>query len=152
MEAAAIQRRDPTQSQDELRSGGAWKPADPGPLGLGAFAMTTFVLSMFNSNLVNGKGVPVVLGVPALAAVATVVLLAAATSRAEDSAGAIKVATAPVPAPLAASARAVAAPRPDAPPVTSAAWPRTFMQPPRERRTRARRPRHSESRTPQLQR
>jgi uncharacterized protein len=62
MEAATIQRRDPTQSQDELRSGGAWKPADPGPLGLAAFAMTTFVLSMFNSNLVNGKGVPVVLG------------------------------------------------------------------------------------------
>lgn len=39
----------------------AWRPADPGPLGLAAFAMTTFVLSMFNSNLVNGKGVPVVL-------------------------------------------------------------------------------------------
>jgi succinate-acetate transporter protein len=39
-----------------------WKPADPGPLGLAAFAMTTFVLSMFNSNLVDGKGVPVVLG------------------------------------------------------------------------------------------
>ena len=39
-----------------------WKPADPGPLGLAGFAMTTFVLSMFNSNLVNGKGVPVVLG------------------------------------------------------------------------------------------
>ena len=33
-----------------------WTPADPGPLGLGAFAMTTFVLSMFNSNLVDGKG------------------------------------------------------------------------------------------------
>jgi succinate-acetate transporter protein len=39
-----------------------WKPADPAPLGLAAFAMTTFVLSMFNANLVNGKGVPVVLG------------------------------------------------------------------------------------------
>jgi|HubBroStandDraft_4_1064222.scaffolds.fasta_scaffold167945_1 succinate-acetate transporter protein len=39
-----------------------WKPADPGPLGLAAFAMTTFVLSMFNSNLVNEKGLPVVLG------------------------------------------------------------------------------------------
>jgi succinate-acetate transporter protein len=39
-----------------------WTPADPGPLGLAAFAMTTFVLSMFNSNLVDGKGVPVVLG------------------------------------------------------------------------------------------
>ncbi|MGD1056719.1 MAG: acetate uptake transporter [Solirubrobacteraceae bacterium] len=39
-----------------------WKPADPGPLGLAAFAMTTFVLSMFNANLVNEKGLPVVLG------------------------------------------------------------------------------------------
>ncbi len=39
-----------------------WAPADPGPLGLAAFAMTTFVLSMFNSNLVDIRGVPVVLG------------------------------------------------------------------------------------------
>ena len=39
-----------------------WKPADPGPLGLAAFAMTTFVLSMFNSNLVDARGTPVVLG------------------------------------------------------------------------------------------
>jgi succinate-acetate transporter protein len=36
--------------------------ADPGPLGLGAFAMTTFVLSMFNANLVGKAGEPVVLG------------------------------------------------------------------------------------------
>src|SRR3954447_14835716 len=36
--------------------------ADPGPLGLGAFALTTFVLSMFNSGLVSDKGEPVVLG------------------------------------------------------------------------------------------
>jgi succinate-acetate transporter protein len=42
---------------------GAWSPADPGPLGLAAFALTTFVLSMFNSGLMNGKkGEPVVLG------------------------------------------------------------------------------------------
>jgi succinate-acetate transporter protein len=40
-----------------------WTPADPGPLGLTAFATTTFVLSMMNANLVNfGKGLPVVLG------------------------------------------------------------------------------------------
>jgi succinate-acetate transporter protein len=66
MEAATIQRdgrenrgarEDPTRP---VVAG--WKPADPGPLGLGAFAMTTFVLSMFNANLVNEKGVPVVLG------------------------------------------------------------------------------------------
>jgi uncharacterized protein len=36
--------------------------ADPGPLGLAAFALTTFVLSMFNSHLMGGGGEPVVLG------------------------------------------------------------------------------------------
>ena len=36
--------------------------ADPGPLGLAAFALTTFVLSMFNSGLMSEKGLPVVLG------------------------------------------------------------------------------------------
>src|SRR4051812_38328183 len=35
---------------------------DPAPLGLAAFALTTFVLSFFNACLVRGKGVPVVLG------------------------------------------------------------------------------------------
>lgn len=54
---------------------GAWTPADPGPLGLGAFAMTTFVLSMFNANLVSPGGKPVVLGL-ALAYGGTVQLLA----------------------------------------------------------------------------
>jgi uncharacterized protein len=37
--------------------------ADPAPLGLGAFALTTFILSVFNAGLVNGAGEPVVLGV-----------------------------------------------------------------------------------------
>jgi len=36
--------------------------ADPGPLGLAAFALTTFVLSFFNSGLVSEKGLPIVLG------------------------------------------------------------------------------------------
>src|SRR3954467_14411892 len=36
--------------------------ADPGPLGLAAFALTTFVLSMINSQLVRAPRVPVVLG------------------------------------------------------------------------------------------
>src|SRR5216110_4108673 len=36
--------------------------ADPGPLGLAAFALTTFVLSMFNADLVGSGGEPVVLG------------------------------------------------------------------------------------------
>jgi len=40
----------------------SWIPADPGPLGLAGFAMTTFVLSMYNSNLVNPAGEAVVLG------------------------------------------------------------------------------------------
>jgi len=66
MEAATIQRGardDRGPREDPTRPvGAAWKPADPGPLGLAGFAMTTFVLSMFNSNLVNEKGVPVVLG------------------------------------------------------------------------------------------
>jgi succinate-acetate transporter protein len=65
MEAAAF--REPTRSDGEAvvevtPVAAVWKPADPAPLGLAAFAMTTFVLSMFNANLVNGKGVPVVLG------------------------------------------------------------------------------------------
>ena len=47
---------------ESSRSGGSWLPADPGPLGLAGFAMTTFVLSMFNADLVNKGGEPVVLG------------------------------------------------------------------------------------------
>jgi uncharacterized protein len=66
MQAATITRSpDPTRSNYEpaqTMAQAGWKPADPGPLGLAAFAMTTFVLSMFNSNLVDGKGTPVVLG------------------------------------------------------------------------------------------
>jgi succinate-acetate transporter protein len=36
--------------------------ADPAPLGLAGFALTTFVLSMFNAGLVNVKGEPIVFG------------------------------------------------------------------------------------------
>jgi len=39
-----------------------WTPADPGPVGLAGFAMTTFVLSMFIAQLVGTGGEPVVLG------------------------------------------------------------------------------------------
>ena len=35
---------------------------DPGPLGLAAFALTTFVLSMYNSGILDAKGEPVVFG------------------------------------------------------------------------------------------
>ncbi len=38
-----------------------WAPADPGPLGLAAFAATTFTLSMLNADLVNITAIPVVL-------------------------------------------------------------------------------------------
>jgi succinate-acetate transporter protein len=65
MESASLTRRDPTRGERarevEAVSPG-WKVADPGPLGLGAFALTTFVLSMFNADLVAAPGKPVVLG------------------------------------------------------------------------------------------
>jgi succinate-acetate transporter protein len=36
--------------------------ANPAPLGLGGFALTTFVLSLFNAGVLDEKGEPVVLG------------------------------------------------------------------------------------------
>jgi len=56
----AVAETDPTAGERARTAG--WTPADPGPLGLAAFAMTTFVLSMFNSQLVSSGGEPVVLG------------------------------------------------------------------------------------------
>src|SRR5947199_4175408 len=63
MEAAAV-RRDPTVGDSARAREATPVPvtADPGPLGLAAFALTTFVLSMFNSKLVGAGGEPVVLG------------------------------------------------------------------------------------------
>jgi len=55
------ERRDPTTEPTGGQSAG-WKVADPGPLGLAAFALTTFVLSMFNSGILNSGGEPVVFG------------------------------------------------------------------------------------------
>ena len=61
--AATTIHRDPTRETAAPPPAAAgFKPADPGPLGLAGFAMTTFVLSMFTSNLVSEGGVPVVLG------------------------------------------------------------------------------------------
>ena len=40
----------------------SWTPANPAPLGLAGFAMTTFVLSMTNTNWVSPTDLPVVLG------------------------------------------------------------------------------------------
>ena len=61
--AASPVQRDAARSSEvvESRSGGI-TIADPGPLGLAAFAMTTFVLSMFNADLVSRSGEAVVLG------------------------------------------------------------------------------------------
>jgi hypothetical protein len=66
MEAATLSRRDPTAG-DTAREREATAPpvspiADPGPLGLAAFALTTFVLSMFNADLVGKGGEPIVFG------------------------------------------------------------------------------------------
>jgi succinate-acetate transporter protein len=60
-EPAAGDRGRAAQVGQTVREG--WTPADPGPLGLAAFALTTFVLSMFNAGLVGEGGEPVVLGV-----------------------------------------------------------------------------------------
>ena len=65
MEAGTVTPREPTAgeaAEERQRFGGGWTPADPGPLGLAAFALTTFVLSMFNADLVSRAGEPVVLG------------------------------------------------------------------------------------------
>ena len=40
----------------------SWTPANPAPLGLAGFAMTTFVLSVIKANWVSAADVPVVLG------------------------------------------------------------------------------------------
>jgi succinate-acetate transporter protein len=68
MEAASFPspqppRHEPAAEVGAASVGAGWKPADPGPLGLAAFALTTFILSMFNSGLVSKAGEPVVLGV-----------------------------------------------------------------------------------------
>jgi uncharacterized protein len=69
MEAASIRGdtgRDSLAGRASRESTAVQQPppttANPGPLGLAAFALTTFVLSMFNAGLVSDKGVPVVLG------------------------------------------------------------------------------------------
>jgi uncharacterized protein len=65
MEAGAVPPREPTageRARETVVASPTWVPADPGPLGLAAFALTTFVLSMFNSELVSATGEPVVLG------------------------------------------------------------------------------------------
>jgi succinate-acetate transporter protein len=66
MEAGRLPREADLAPAPDVTGGATagWTPADPGPLGLTAFATTTFVLSMINANLVSGPvtDVPVVLG------------------------------------------------------------------------------------------
>src|ERR1700734_86728 len=59
MEAANIGGReaDVAPAADPTRAGG-WSPADPGPLGLAAFAGTTFMLSLINAGLVGTHKLP----------------------------------------------------------------------------------------------
>ena len=53
MEAARVPGREadvaPAPAAAETAGRAGWTPADPGPLGLAAFAGTTFVLSLVNS-------------------------------------------------------------------------------------------------------
>src|SRR5690242_5129251 len=68
MEATAAGRpdarfgREPAQETSAAPAAPAMSIADPAPLGLAAFALTTFVLSFFNAGLVGKGGEPVVLG------------------------------------------------------------------------------------------
>jgi succinate-acetate transporter protein len=71
MEGSSVSERRPARDADADPTAGTTARhdvnfiptsiADPGPLGLAAFALTTFVLSMFNSGLVSDKGEPIVL-------------------------------------------------------------------------------------------
>jgi succinate-acetate transporter protein len=61
MEAANLPSREADLAPESDPTSGrgiAWSPADPGPLGLAAFAGTTFVLSLVNAGLVGDKTHP----------------------------------------------------------------------------------------------
>jgi succinate-acetate transporter protein len=63
MEAASFSARRPVQEEPVGgRTAGVPAIANPAPLGLAGFALTTFVLSMVNTGLVSDKAVPVVFG------------------------------------------------------------------------------------------
>ena len=69
MEATAARRpdgrfgREPGTEAGEARTIATMALADPAPLGLAAFALTTFVLSFFNAKIVSTSGEAVVLAV-----------------------------------------------------------------------------------------
>jgi hypothetical protein len=52
----------PSSAKSPVLSPPAVTIADPGPLGLAAFALTTFVLSVFNAGLLPKEGEPIVFG------------------------------------------------------------------------------------------
>jgi uncharacterized protein len=61
MEAANLPSREADVAPAPDPTGGraaGWAPADPGPLGLAAFAGTTFMLSLVNSGMVGTQKVP----------------------------------------------------------------------------------------------
>jgi succinate-acetate transporter protein len=68
MEATAASRpdrrfgREPAEETTAAPTTASMTIADPAPLGLAAFALTTFVLSFFNAGIVSNTGEPVVLG------------------------------------------------------------------------------------------
>jgi uncharacterized protein len=63
MEAASFGSRGPVQEEPVGgRTAGVPAIANPAPLGLAAFALTTFVLSMVNTGLVSDKAEPIVFG------------------------------------------------------------------------------------------
>jgi succinate-acetate transporter protein len=63
-----VEAATPRFTREDVTAGGTARSfpvpsiADPAPLGLAAFALTTFVLSMFNTGLVSNAGEPVVFG------------------------------------------------------------------------------------------
>jgi uncharacterized protein len=59
---AARARSEPPRAAPPPADPAAASIADPAPLGLAAFALPTFVLSMFNAGLVDAAGEPIVVG------------------------------------------------------------------------------------------
>jgi uncharacterized protein len=62
MEASSYSARPVQEEPVGGRTAGLPAVANPAPLGLAAFALTTFVLSMFNAGLVGSGGEPIVFG------------------------------------------------------------------------------------------
>jgi len=64
MEASRLPSREadvaPAPTDPTVSGTAGWSPADPAPLGLAGFALTTFALSMINANLVSSTALPMV--------------------------------------------------------------------------------------------